>query len=42
MVGHGTREEPNGYGKISTMGYIDEKLVYGSKYSNLPAECAEM
>jgi len=42
MVGHGNRGDQTGYGKVSKLGYINEKLVYGSICSKLPAEKAEM
>jgi hypothetical protein len=42
MVGHGNQGEATGQGKISKFGYINEKLVYGSKCGTLPAESAEI
>jgi len=38
MVGHRNWGDPTGYGKVSKLGYINEKLVYGSTCSELPAE----
>ena len=40
--GHRNRGDPTGYGKVSKLGYINEKLVYGSTCSELPAERAGM
>jgi hypothetical protein len=42
MVGHRNRGDPTGYGKVSKLGYFNEKLVYGSTCSELPAEHAGM
>ena len=42
MVGHGNRGDRTGYGKVSKLGYINEKLVYESTCSELPAESAGM
>jgi hypothetical protein len=42
MEGHGNRGEGTGSGKVRKLGYINEKLVYGSICSELPAECPGM
>jgi len=42
MVGNGNQEDRTGYGKVSKLGYINEKLVYGYTFSELPAESAGM
>jgi len=36
MVGHRNRGDPTGYGKVSKLRYINEKLMYESTYSELP------
>jgi len=38
MVDHGNQGEGTGQGKVRNLGYINEKLVYGSICSKLPAE----
>jgi hypothetical protein len=42
MVGHGNRGDQTGYMKVNMLGYINEKLVYGSTSNELPAESAGM
>jgi len=42
MVGHGNQGDQTGYGKVGKLGYINERLVYGSTCSELPAESAGM
>jgi len=42
MVGNENQGDRTGYGKVSKLGYIDEKLVYGYTFSDLPAESAGM
>jgi len=42
MVGNGNQGDRTGYGKVSKLGYINEKLVYGDTFSELPAESAGM
>jgi hypothetical protein len=42
MVHHEYRVDRTGYGKLSMLGYINEKLGYGSTCSELPTESAEM
>jgi len=42
MVGHGNWGEGTGEGKVRKLGYINEKLVYGSTCGKLPAESTGM
>ena len=42
MVGHANRREGTAYGKVRMLGYMNEKLVYGSTCGKLPAESAGM
>jgi hypothetical protein len=42
MLRHGNQADRTGYGKLSMLGYINEKLGYGSTCSELPTESAEM
>ena len=42
MVRHGNRADRIGYGTLSMLGHINEKLDYGSTCSELPTESAEM
>jgi hypothetical protein len=42
MVRQGNRANRTGDGKLSMLGYINEKLGYGSTCSELPTERAEM
>jgi len=39
---NGNQGDRTGYGKASKLGYINEKLVYGYTFSELPAESAGM
>ena len=42
MVGHRNPGDLTGYGKVCKLGCSNEKLVYGSTCSELPAEHAGM
>jgi len=42
MVGNGNQGDWTGYRKVSKLGYINQKLVYGYTFSELPAESAVM
>jgi hypothetical protein len=42
MVGQSNRGHPTGYGKVSKLGYFNEKLVDGSQCSELQTEHAGM
>jgi len=42
IVRHENRADRTGFGKLSMLGYSNEKLGYGSTCSELPTESAEM
>jgi hypothetical protein len=42
MVRHKNPADRTGYGKLGMLGFINEKLEYGSTCIKLPTESAEM